>query len=334
VVSATTQNSVKLSWTASTDNIGVTGYDVYQGTSLVQGNLITTTANIENLSCGKGYSFTVKAKDAARNISSASNIASATTAACVVLVSNVIYDDVTGNDWQDASSGATRNYNNSSPVKVGSRSIRVDVAGNGSLAFQKGTAVNTTSTTQLQFWVYNTSRNGIKVYTLANNGAASTSILLKPASNGWVEILVSMSQLGNPSSIKKVVIQNNSSKSATMYFDQVQLTNTESSTNLATAIKPKKVMNQEAQPASTILEGQVYPNPADGHLIVQLHAPAASLEPLLIIDNSGRVVFRQQVRMEKGANRWIQKLPWLPQGMYYLKIGTGKQAWVQQFIKK
>ncbi|RJX39979.1 chitinase [Paenibacillus pinisoli] len=66
-----TENSVKLSWNASTDNVGVTGYEVYQGGSLaatVAGTSYTATA----LTAGTAYTYTVKARDAAGNVSAAS----------------------------------------------------------------------------------------------------------------------------------------------------------------------------------------------------------------------------------------------------------------------
>lgn len=73
-----TQNSVNLAWTAATDNVGVTGYDVFNGSTK-----ITTTTNtnysVTGLSSGTAYTFTVKAKDAAGNSSVASNTVNVTT---------------------------------------------------------------------------------------------------------------------------------------------------------------------------------------------------------------------------------------------------------------
>ncbi|ANE46178.1 chitinase [Paenibacillus swuensis] len=74
---AKTSTSVNLSWTASTDNVGVTGYTVSYGTASV--NVTGTTASITGLTAGTAYSFTVKAKDAAGNISAASAPLSVTT---------------------------------------------------------------------------------------------------------------------------------------------------------------------------------------------------------------------------------------------------------------
>jgi chitodextrinase len=73
-----TATGLTLNWTASTDNAGVTGYDVYQN-GVLQGSYVTTTANITGLSSGVTYLFTVKAKDAAGNISAFSAPLSVTT---------------------------------------------------------------------------------------------------------------------------------------------------------------------------------------------------------------------------------------------------------------
>lgn len=77
---AQTTSSITLSWTASTDNVGVTGYDVYNGTTLAT-TVTGTTATISGLAADTSYTFTVKAKDAAGNVSAASNALSMKTAA-------------------------------------------------------------------------------------------------------------------------------------------------------------------------------------------------------------------------------------------------------------
>ncbi|MGO4494795.1 discoidin domain-containing protein [Paenibacillus sp. 2RAB27] len=76
--SAASSSQVNLSWTASTDNVAVTGYNVYRGATLV-GTSTTTSYSDTGLSASTAYSYTVKAKDAAANVSAASNTASATT---------------------------------------------------------------------------------------------------------------------------------------------------------------------------------------------------------------------------------------------------------------
>lgn len=78
--SGTTSTSTNLSWSGATDNIAVTGYDVYQGASLV-GSTTSTSYTVTSLTPSTTYSFTVKAKDAAGNNSVSSNTVSVTTLA-------------------------------------------------------------------------------------------------------------------------------------------------------------------------------------------------------------------------------------------------------------
>jgi hypothetical protein len=78
--SGTTSTSTNLSWSGATDAVGVTGYDVYQGASLI-GSTASTTYTVTSLTPSTTYSFSVKAKDAAGNISPSSNTVSVTTLA-------------------------------------------------------------------------------------------------------------------------------------------------------------------------------------------------------------------------------------------------------------
>jgi chitodextrinase len=77
---AVSGSQINLSWTASTDNLGVTGYRVFRNTVLV-GTSATTTYSDTGHEAATAYSYTVSAVDAAGNISTASAPASATTAA-------------------------------------------------------------------------------------------------------------------------------------------------------------------------------------------------------------------------------------------------------------
>nr|WP_242438635.1 carbohydrate binding domain-containing protein [Streptomyces sp. CB00455] len=73
-----TSSSVSLGWTASSDNVGVSGYDVYQGATKVATST-TTGATVGGLSPTTAYTFTVRARDAAGNTSPASNAVTVTT---------------------------------------------------------------------------------------------------------------------------------------------------------------------------------------------------------------------------------------------------------------
>jgi chitodextrinase len=77
-VTGTTSSSVSLKWTASTDNVGVSGYRVYRNGAQVA-SLAGTTFQDTGLSASTTYSYSVAAYDAAGNVSAASALVSGTT---------------------------------------------------------------------------------------------------------------------------------------------------------------------------------------------------------------------------------------------------------------
>ncbi|WP_438446362.1 sugar-binding protein [Gorillibacterium sp. sgz5001074] len=80
-----TDKSVNLVWTASTDNVGVTQYEIYNGETLA-GTSDTASYQVTGLKPGKAYTFTVKSKDGAGNVSASSNPVQVTTDASYVLL--------------------------------------------------------------------------------------------------------------------------------------------------------------------------------------------------------------------------------------------------------
>lgn len=78
--SGTTSTTTNLSWTASTDNVGVTGYEVYRGATLIT-TVTGTTYTATGLTPSTTYTFSVKAKDAAGLASASSNTVTVTTLA-------------------------------------------------------------------------------------------------------------------------------------------------------------------------------------------------------------------------------------------------------------
>ncbi|MGX1930521.1 fibronectin type III domain-containing protein [Flagellimonas sp. 2504JD4-2] len=71
--SNTTSTTTSLSWTASTDNIGVTNYEIFQDAVSIGNSGVNTTFNVTGLTPSTSYDFTVFAEDAAGNTSPVSN---------------------------------------------------------------------------------------------------------------------------------------------------------------------------------------------------------------------------------------------------------------------
>lgn len=77
--SSISYSSIGLTWTASTDNFGVTGYDVYLN-SAYQTTVIGTSTTLSGLTPETSYSIYVRAKDAAGNGTNSNTITPTTTA--------------------------------------------------------------------------------------------------------------------------------------------------------------------------------------------------------------------------------------------------------------
>lgn len=75
-----TNSSLTLSWSGSSDNVGVAGYKIYRNNTSI-GQTASLSFNVASLSPATTYSFYVKAYDDAGNHSGASNIISVTTLA-------------------------------------------------------------------------------------------------------------------------------------------------------------------------------------------------------------------------------------------------------------
>jgi len=78
IASNTTETSTDLNWTASTDNVGVTGYDVIQD-GVVVTTIVGTSYQVLGLIASTSYVFVVRANDSAGNQSENSNAANVTT---------------------------------------------------------------------------------------------------------------------------------------------------------------------------------------------------------------------------------------------------------------
>jgi Calcineurin-like phosphoesterase len=76
---AASPTQVDLSWTAASDDVGVTGYEIYRNRTLLTTVGAVTTFSDRSVAAGTAYDYALKARDAAGNVSSFSNTATVTT---------------------------------------------------------------------------------------------------------------------------------------------------------------------------------------------------------------------------------------------------------------
>ncbi len=87
------KSQIDLTWSASTDNVGVAGYEVFRGTTSLGKVTTAGYSDTAGLSPGKEYTYTVKAYDGANNFSDLSSPATATTGAAAIRVR--VVDEIT-----------------------------------------------------------------------------------------------------------------------------------------------------------------------------------------------------------------------------------------------
>src|SRR6266480_3426955 len=132
--SAVSSSQINLSWTASSDNVGVSGYRVHRNGTQIATTAATSFANT-GLSPSTTYSYTVAAYDAAGNLSAQSSSASATTPAP---------PDTTP---PSVPTGLTASAVSSSQINLSWTASSDNVGVSGYRVYRNGTQIATTSAT-------------------------------------------------------------------------------------------------------------------------------------------------------------------------------------------
>lgn len=206
---AAAYNRVNLTWTASTDNIGVTGYQIIRNGVTVAQTSGTGTSYVDStVVAGTSYSYQVKAKDAAGNISGASNTATAITptaptapAAPTGLVATAVSATQVNLNWS-ASSGSPATYDiYRNSVKVASVNATFTTFGESGL----------TASTTYNYYVVAVNAVG------SSSPSATVSVTTlapppppPPATTGSIQGTVSSSRGGTVSGAKVSIIFNGS----------------------------------------------------------------------------------------------------------------------------
>jgi len=211
------ETTLTLSWNAATDNVAVTAYDVYQG-STVLGSVTGTSANVTGLTANTSYQFSIKAKDAADNESAFSNIVTVTTTSgstgngCTSGISSFPYNEGFENtlgdwtqssaddiNWSVDSNGTPSNNTGPSSATQGSYYIFVEASGNGTGYPNKQALLNSpcfdlSSLTEANFsFRYHmngaTDMGSIAVDASTDNGATWTTLWNETGTKGnsWLE---------------------------------------------------------------------------------------------------------------------------------------------------
>ncbi|HTQ49528.1 MAG TPA: glycoside hydrolase family 44 protein [Candidatus Acidoferrales bacterium] len=146
----------------------------------------------------------------------------------VVQADQIVYDDALENDWQDWG-WASINYNNTSPVHSGSKSVSVTITNGSSQAiYIAHGAFDASLYTNLTFWINGGATGGqqLKVQGHANGTALASTNLPALVANTWQPFIIPLAALGitNQPNMDGFWIQDRiGSAQPTFYLDDISL---------------------------------------------------------------------------------------------------------------
>jgi endonuclease I len=211
VVNSTTSSSVTLTWNAATDNVGVTGYDLYVD-GVFKSTYTGLTATVTDLLPSTNYAFYIITRDDEKNSSVATPAVTGTTTAIPAGTTTCAFEDFqtipansttyTGQTWTNR--GVTWTATDARTDQT--LNLRALTIRNGSLA---SSAVpdgikNLTVTTQLIFsgsaGTFKLNVNGIEVGSIPYSAALTTTTISGINITGNVTVTIN----GNSSTINRV----------------------------------------------------------------------------------------------------------------------------------
>jgi bacillolysin len=336
--SSVTETTAALSWNASSDNVGVTGYDVYQGSTLL-GNVAGTSANITGLTANTSYTFSVRAIDAAANVSSSSNAVTFTTLGGATGNSTTTLHEgffESGWDgWQDGGSDCAR-YSGSRSFE-GSYSIYVrDNSGSASTMTSPSFNLGSYDAVEFKFYFYtNSMETGEDFFVQFYNGSSWATIATYVSGSSFNNntfysgtLNLTKAQYNFASNSQFRIQCDASANDDLVYIDQVTVKGI-----IGTGFAPNSI-NQLSTPNSLSINNvdeidgdfMIYPNPVtDGMLNVRVPSEKASYS---IINLLGQTVLKGEVSQQ------AINVSSLNAGVYIIEINDGEEVNNQKFIKK
>ena len=324
-----TSTSITLTWNASTDNVGVTSYDVYAN-SILKTNVSGLTATITGLTALTSYSIYVKAKDAAGNASASSNTISVTTNSSGTggTATDLLFSEyIEGSGNNKALEIAN---NTGSSVSLSAYTIKKQTNGAGS--WSTGLALSGTLTTGSKFVIVNSSISSACYSTSAANISTSGTELMFNGNdavglfkNGVLIDIIGTFSGGTANFAIDVTLRRKStvtSPSTTFNLSsQWDSYTTDTCNNLASKIA--KPIEEEIVDSDEII---IYPNPSDGNFYVGFDNLDTTYS-IEIISFAGQKVFEKQNTTDAAI-----AVSHLPKGIYVVQIITDSKTIIKKII--
>ncbi|MBK8492003.1 MAG: fibronectin type III domain-containing protein [Saprospirales bacterium] len=336
-----TNTSVDLSWNASSDNVGVTGYEVFQdGVSI--GTVPGTSKAVTGLTANTAYAFKVRAFDAAGNNSAFSNTVNVTTTGggSGPGVIAGYYFETGWEGWLDGGSDCAR-VNSPSRSYEGNYSIQI--RDNSTTSNARSPILNLSGNTQvtIEFHTYAFSmENGEDFFVEFYNGSSYQVIGQYVSGTHFTNgsffspppIVLNAGTYNFNANNRFRFRCDASANDDLIYFDQVII----SGDNVPAFNKedPAKLVDGDnttmlksfAQISSDHIK--LYPNPAKSVLNIEILE--GNFDEIVVISSSGQIVHTG----EPGVDVQSIDVSQLAPGMYFVRFVSNGMAVTKRFMKE
>jgi len=363
LASAITETTATISWNVSSDNVGVTGYNVYQGTTNI-GTVTSAAANITGLAASTGYTFSVTAIDAVGNESSSGSVMFTTLSIPATCDDGIQNGDETGIDcggsscapcstgsvvlnegffetgwdgWIDGGSDSARRFDATRSYE-GSYSIRIrDNSGTASSMTSPSFDITSFNEIEVSFYFYSRSmENGEDFWLLYNNGSGWSNIKtytrgLDFNNNTFYSATVTLNASEDFTANSKFRFQCDASgNNDQIFIDQVTITgrsNTSNAENTITSLGGGYTTNSTESENVFEDDFKIFPNPVSGNILnVKLFDDSGI--SYRVINMIGQTVLfgelrDQQINVES-----------LKSGMYFIEINDGEETQTKKFVRR
>jgi hypothetical protein len=334
-------SSVTLSWTASTDNVNVAGYDIYNGSTLVASAAGSATSyTVTGLNANTAYAFSIKAKDAAGNFSASSNTVNVTTldvAYCLGGLNNFPYAQGFEGSLGDWAGNWTVNSGQTPTKRTGPRRADegnfyayVEATGaTNSQALLNSPCYDLTAFGQANFsFSYHMNGSGdlgsIALEVSVDNGASWSSVWSNSARQGskWKAVSVDLSAFaGNGVQLRfnRLV---GSSATADVAVDNISLTAGGSSNS---TFAGTRIQTHVLDKGNDVV---VSPNPARDVITVRSSGGKETFDRTMVFTMYGKLI------KSAGKGQNSINISDLPAGTYFVRIISNGKTITKKIIKE
>jgi endonuclease I len=327
VASGTTQTTTNLSWTGSTDNVGVTGYDVYQGT-ILKTTVTGVYYTITGLTAATAYTFSVKAKDAAGNLSASSNTVTITTAAPVGTTTELLFSEYI----EGSSNNKALELSNATGNTINLAIYSVKKQTNGAGAWSSGITLSGTLTTGKKFTIVNSaisstcySTNSANISTSASEMTFNGNDAIGLFKNGVLIDIIGTFNGGTANFAADVTLRRKATvtgpKTTFNLSADWDSYSAETCANLGSKISTKDTKVEIVTDENDII---IYPNPSNGNFTINNSSKEFSFE---IYNLLGQKVFESTtINSTTKINSNLNK------GIYLLKIIDSTKTSIKKIV--